>query len=264
MRMGQLAKAAGVTVQTIHFYLREGLLPPPVKTAPNMAYYGPEYLEDIRLIKELQNERYLPLGVIHQLLDAKREGHDLGGLREMRATLDWAFGDGERAADGNGAADGRPAANTGPMTLPEYVLNTGLSMDVVKHLEGLGLIGGQPGGRRRGPGGEPPKPYDGLDLRLGRAVKILLEHGLGVDDLELYRRQFDLEREEAALIYDRLLHNRPRSIPRIPTDRLIGTLTELGKTLTLRAVRQVATETHRLRTTRRGEDHSGQGETDGA
>ena len=85
---------------------------------------------------------------------------------------------------------------------------------------------------------------DGLDLRLGRAVKTLLDYGFGVDDLELYRRQFDLEREEAALIHDKMLHNRPRSIPRIPTDKLIGTLTELGKTLTLRAVRQVATEAH--------------------
>ena len=234
MRIGELAKAAGVTVQTIHFYLREGLLPPPTKTAPNMAYYGSEYLDDIRLIKELQTERYLPLGVIRQLLETKREGHDLSGVREMRATLDWAFG-------GSGTD-----VDAGPMTLPEYLVQTGLSLDLVKHLEGLGLIGGQLAGRPAGPDGEPPRPYDGLDLRLGRAVKTLLDYGFGADDLELYRRQLDLEKEEAALIHDRILHNRPRSIPRIPTDKLIDTLTELGKTLTLRAVRQIATEAHEL------------------
>jgi len=231
MRVGELAKAAGVSVQTIHFYLREGLLPAPTKTAPNMAYYGPEYLEDIRLIKELQTERYLPLGVIRQLLGARREGHDLGQLREMRSTLDWAFGD-------------EDPEDPRTMTMPEYLVETGLSVDVVRHLEELGLIGGWPPGRSKERDGESPKPYDGLDLRLGRAVKTLLDYGFGVDDLELYRRQFDLEREEAALIHDKMLHNRPRSIPRIPTDKLIGTLTELGKTLTLRAVRQVATEAH--------------------
>jgi DNA-binding transcriptional MerR regulator len=233
MRIGELAKAAGVTVQTIHFYLREGLLPPPTKTAPNMAYYGPEYLEDIRLIKELQSERYLPLGLIRQLLQAKREGHDLEHLREMRQALDWAFSDGEGQED------------AGPMSLPEYVLHTGLSIDVVRKLEDLGLITARAAGAWEA--GDPPsKPYDALDLRLGRAVKTLLDYGLGPDDLELYKRQLALCRDEAVLIHEKMLHNRPRSIPRIPTQKLLDTLGELQTVLTLRATRQVATEAHEL------------------
>ena len=45
-------------------YLREGLLPEPVKTSRNMAYYPAEFVERIRLIKQLQEERFMPLRVI--------------------------------------------------------------------------------------------------------------------------------------------------------------------------------------------------------
>ena len=69
LRMGELAKAAGVSAATIKHYLREGLLPEPVKTSRNMAYYPAEFVERIRLIKQLQEERYMPLRVIKDLLD---------------------------------------------------------------------------------------------------------------------------------------------------------------------------------------------------
>jgi DNA-binding transcriptional MerR regulator len=69
LRMGELAEAAGVSAATIKHYLREGLLPEPVKTSRNMAYYPAEFVERIRLIKQLQEERYMPLRVIKDLLD---------------------------------------------------------------------------------------------------------------------------------------------------------------------------------------------------
>ena len=53
---------------TVRHYLREGLLPEPVKTSRNMAYYPPEFVERIRLIKQLQEERFMPLKVIRELL----------------------------------------------------------------------------------------------------------------------------------------------------------------------------------------------------
>jgi DNA-binding transcriptional MerR regulator len=52
--MGELAEASGVPAPTIKHYLREGLLPEPVKTSRNMAYYPPEFVDRIRLIKRLQ------------------------------------------------------------------------------------------------------------------------------------------------------------------------------------------------------------------
>lgn len=69
LRIGELAEASGVPVPTIKHYLREGLLPEPVKTSRNMAYYPPEFVERIRLIKQLQEERFMPLKAIKSVLD---------------------------------------------------------------------------------------------------------------------------------------------------------------------------------------------------
>jgi DNA-binding transcriptional MerR regulator len=69
LRMGELADASGVSAATIKHYLREGLLPEPVKTSRNMAYYPAEFVDRIRLIKQLQEERYMPLRVIKELLE---------------------------------------------------------------------------------------------------------------------------------------------------------------------------------------------------
>jgi DNA-binding transcriptional MerR regulator len=73
LRMGELARASGVSAATIKHYLREGLLPEPVKTSRNMAYYPAEFVERIRLIKQLQEERYMPLRVIKDLLEEDPE-----------------------------------------------------------------------------------------------------------------------------------------------------------------------------------------------
>ena len=69
LRMRELAEASGVPAPTIKHYLREGLLPEPVKTSRNMAYYPPEFVNRIKLIKRLQEERYLPLKAIKTVLD---------------------------------------------------------------------------------------------------------------------------------------------------------------------------------------------------
>jgi DNA-binding transcriptional MerR regulator len=71
LRMRELAEASGVPAPTIKHYLREGLLPEPVKTSRNMAYYPPEFVDRIKLIKRLQEERYLPLKAIKDVLEAR-------------------------------------------------------------------------------------------------------------------------------------------------------------------------------------------------
>jgi DNA-binding transcriptional MerR regulator len=71
LRMRELAEASGVPAPTIKHYLREGLLPEPVKTSRNMAYYPPEFVDRIKLIKRLQEERFLPLKAIKDVLDAR-------------------------------------------------------------------------------------------------------------------------------------------------------------------------------------------------
>ncbi len=72
LKMKELAEASGVSAGTIKHYLREGLLgggADVVKTSRNMAYYPTEYVERIKLIKQLQEERFMPLKVIKSILD---------------------------------------------------------------------------------------------------------------------------------------------------------------------------------------------------
>jgi DNA-binding transcriptional MerR regulator len=68
LKMSELAEASGVSAGTIKHYLREGLLPEPVRTSRNMAYYPPEFVERVRLIKQLQEQRFMPLKVIKRML----------------------------------------------------------------------------------------------------------------------------------------------------------------------------------------------------
>ena len=72
LKISELAERADVPVATVRHYLREGLLPEPVKTSRNMAYYPPEFVERIRTIKRLQEERFMPLRVIKDTLLAER------------------------------------------------------------------------------------------------------------------------------------------------------------------------------------------------
>jgi DNA-binding transcriptional MerR regulator len=72
LKMSELAEASGVSAGTIKHYLREGLLggtDEVVRTSRNMAYYPPEYVERIRLIKRLQEERFMPLRLIRGVLE---------------------------------------------------------------------------------------------------------------------------------------------------------------------------------------------------
>ena len=69
LKMSELAEASGVSSGTIKHYLREGLLPEPVKTSRNMAYYPADFVDRIKLIKQLQEERFMPLRVIKGMLE---------------------------------------------------------------------------------------------------------------------------------------------------------------------------------------------------
>jgi DNA-binding transcriptional MerR regulator len=76
LKMKELAEASGVSAGTIKHYLREGLLGEGdeiVKTSRNMAYYPPEFVERIKLIKQLQEERFMPLKNIKAVLDEDPE-----------------------------------------------------------------------------------------------------------------------------------------------------------------------------------------------
>lgn len=55
MLIGEAAKAAGVSVQTLHFYERERLIPRPVRSDSGYRLYTPEIIERVRFIRKAQS-----------------------------------------------------------------------------------------------------------------------------------------------------------------------------------------------------------------
>src|SRR5512145_238491 len=52
MKISELVKETGVPASTISFYIREGLLPQPIKTGKTRAYYSVDHVEGIERIKK--------------------------------------------------------------------------------------------------------------------------------------------------------------------------------------------------------------------
>jgi DNA-binding transcriptional MerR regulator len=68
MKMRELVKQSGVSKETIHYYIREGLLRKPRKTSTNSANYNENHLEQLRIIKDLRDNYFFPIPVIKQIL----------------------------------------------------------------------------------------------------------------------------------------------------------------------------------------------------
>ncbi len=86
-KISDLSRETGVSIGTIKYYLREGLLPPPtLKTGRNMSYYDRGFVDRIRVIKELRQKRFLPLDVIKTILDRDSEvisSHEIDTLLSL-------------------------------------------------------------------------------------------------------------------------------------------------------------------------------------
>lgn len=120
MKIGELARKAGVDVQTVRYYEKEGLVPPPRRTASDYREYGPEALERLNFIRHCRSldmaladiARLLALsrdksvscdevnGLVHAHLErvrAKRAA--LESLEQQLASLDAQCASGHRVAD---------------------------------------------------------------------------------------------------------------------------------------------------------------------
>jgi DNA-binding transcriptional MerR regulator len=70
MRISELSAASGISVPTLKYYLREGLLPPGEMTAVNQARYGEPHARRLRLIRALTEVGGLPLKSVKAVLAA--------------------------------------------------------------------------------------------------------------------------------------------------------------------------------------------------
>lgn len=76
VRIGELARRAGVPVATLKYYLREGLIAPTRKSGRTMSWYDPALVAKIQAIKELQRRQFLPLDVIRSTIARDHEAPD--------------------------------------------------------------------------------------------------------------------------------------------------------------------------------------------
>ena len=91
MRMAELAKRSGLSVATIKFYLREGLMPAGHRSSVNQAEYDEVHLERLRMIRALAKVAGLPLASIREVVGVV----DGGGspVDAMAATQDALAGE---------------------------------------------------------------------------------------------------------------------------------------------------------------------------
>jgi DNA-binding transcriptional MerR regulator len=95
VKVGRVAKAAGVGVQTLHYYERLGLLPKSKRSAANYRLYAPEAIRRVQFIKKAQAVG-LTLEETKEILNLKDHGRapchrvvELGQkhLQEIKARL---------------------------------------------------------------------------------------------------------------------------------------------------------------------------------
>jgi MerR family copper efflux transcriptional regulator len=75
LKVGQVVAEVGVSVQTLHYYERLGLLPKPNRSAANYRLYAPEAVRRVRFIKKAQ-ALGLTLEETKQILDLKDHGRE--------------------------------------------------------------------------------------------------------------------------------------------------------------------------------------------
>jgi DNA-binding transcriptional MerR regulator len=168
--MKDLEARTGVSREAIHFYLREGLLPEPMRPKRNVAHYSQEHVIRIKVIKRLQEERFLPLGVIKTMLDDADFGSastadDLASFESSFLTLL------------NGDA---PSAD---QSLAEVVAQSGLCEAELTELADLGVI------EIKHPQGEPVLDYRDVAIveRWGRLRALGFSEESGYDASVLKR-----------------------------------------------------------------------------
>ncbi|MBD0712252.1 MULTISPECIES: MerR family transcriptional regulator [unclassified Streptomyces] len=113
MRIGELSRESGVSVPTIKFYVREGLLPAGELTSPNQASYGETHVQRLRLIRALLDVGGLSVAAVREVMaaidDVDKPIHDLLGTVATRMVPRYERGPGsgmEEAREAVGALIG--------------------------------------------------------------------------------------------------------------------------------------------------------------
>ncbi|MFM7061181.1 MAG: MerR family transcriptional regulator [Actinomycetes bacterium] len=155
-RIDEVADRLELSVDTIRFYQKRRLVPPPVREG-RIAWYGPEHVERLVRIRELQGDGF-SLAVIRRLVDGELDAAD--------APLAAAVAD-VRDDDGSGPEEF--------LDLAELAARSGVPLPLVEAVEREGLL--------------VPRLHDGVprytnaDVEIVAAGLRLLEAGFPLPDL---------------------------------------------------------------------------------
>ena len=113
--------------------------------------------------------------------------------------------------------------------------DTGLSRKTLKSMQALGLIdpGGKTGDER----------YDDIDIRVARTVKELMDQGLTIDDLEVFRQYIKAVRNIANTVHLRVHDLHDGKFMRLAD--LSGALDNLKNLLTVKVHRNMFKDLHK-------------------
>ncbi len=203
MRVEELALAAEVSVDTIRYYQKQRLLPPPGRDG-RLAFYGDDHLERIARIKDLQR-RGFTLAVIRRFLAGELDPAD----EPLAAAVAGAEG-----ADEERFGIDELAARVGvPQPMLDALLREGLLIPR--------MVGGEPS-------------FTSADVTMLKGGLRLLEAGLPLPELfTLARHHHQATREvavEAVELFDTFVR-KPIRASALPEDEKAEQLVEAFRTL---------------------------------
>jgi len=207
MRMRELTTAAGVNKGTILFYVKEGLIQKPIKKHANSAFYTEEHLNDIRLIKDLQAKRFLPLTVIKEVMKGGKGELSVDEIKTLAEI------------DGKLYQNLNETPSVKAITQKQLLKHTKLSLKELKELEEADLTRPILKGKR--------KYFEEDDIRMAecwaKAKKAGYTNKLGfhIDILKIHKHMIDLLVEEEARALTR------RVSGKIPIDKIAQMVEEM-------------------------------------
>jgi DNA-binding transcriptional MerR regulator len=178
--MKALVAATGVPKSTILYYVNQGLLPEPVKTSQNMAYYDPQCITRIRYIQNLQRRHRLSLSEIRQMIESRGQEADFSIYIELN---DIIFG---------------PSRSDDLLDEAGFCRASGLSSGQVRALIGSRLMMPLAKGR-----------FDNDDVAMGKTYARILSRGLRVKDLTFYVELGEKVVEHEMAARRRMTHHLP-------------------------------------------------------
>lgn len=228
LKMKDLSRATGVSGGTIRYYVRKGILPQPVKVHRNMAYYDESYIERIRLIKQLQKKRYLPLNIIKMILEESDVSSWDGEQRQLLKDIDKPL-----------FKDSLLKDQIAPMDREELAAHTDTETEDIEALESIGVISSDPEGR-----------FDRECIRIAelsaelRDVGLTKELDFQVEHLQIHQDLIEFLARKEIDLFTKRIANKGMSSQEISEliDRAVEIINKIIPIIHFRMIRKISEE----------------------